>query len=144
MRQHITSHDPEKEAIVMAHISVTINSRQYRMACDDGQEQHLAQLAVDFDRRITQLRANFGEIGDMRLTVMAALIIADELSEARRRILATEQELAALRQTRATTADLAEEAQADLAALVDSAAERIERAARLIGQTGERHPIALG
>jgi cell division protein ZapA len=90
------------------------------------------------------LRTNFGEIGDMRLTVMAALIIADELSEARRRILAKEQELATLRQAGATSADLAETAQADLAALVDSAAERIEKAARLIGQTGERLHIALG
>ena len=105
----------------MPHVNVTINNRQYRMACDEGQEQHLAQLAVDFDRRITQLRANFGEIGDMRLTVMAAL-----------------------RQAGATSADLAETAQADLAALVDSAAERIEKAARLIGQTGERVHIALG
>ena len=128
----------------MPHVNVTINNRQYRMACDEGQEQHLAQLAVDFDRRITQLRASFGEIGDMRLTVMAALIVADELSEARRRILAKEQELAVLRQAGATTADLAETAQADLAALVDSAAERIEKAARLIRQTGERHHIALG
>ena len=128
----------------MPHVNVTINNRQYRMACDEGQEQHLAQLAVDFDRRITQLRASFGEIGDMRLTVMVALIIADELSEARRRILAKEQELAAARAAGATTADLAETAQADLAALVDSAAERIEKAARLIGQTGERHHIALG
>ena len=128
----------------MPHVNVTINNRQYRMACDEGQEQHLAQLAVDFDRRITQLRASFGEIGDMRLTVMAALIIADELSEARRRILAKEQELAAARAAGATTADLAETAQADLAALVDSAAERIEKAARLIGQAGERHHIALG
>jgi cell division protein ZapA len=80
----------------------------------------------------------------MRLTVMAALIVADELSEARRGILAKEQELAALRQAGATSADLAETAQADLAALVDSAAERIEKAARLIGQTGERVHIALG
>jgi cell division protein ZapA len=141
MRQH-KRHDPEN--IVMAHVNVTINSRQYRMACDDGQEQHLAQLATDFDRRIAQLRAEFGEIGDMRLTVMAALIVADELSEARRRIVATEQELAALRQAGATTADLAESAQADLAELVDSAAERIEKAARVIGQAGERHHVALG
>ena len=102
------------------------------------------RLARDLDMRIEQLRSRFGEIGDMRLTVMAALIIADELSEARRRILAKEQELAAARAAGATTADLAETAQADLAALVDSAAERIEKAARLIGQTGERHHIALG
>ena len=128
----------------MAQVSVSINGRQYRMACDDGQEEHLTRLAEELDQRIAQLRADFGEIGDMRLTVMAALIVADELSEARRRILAKEQELAVLRQAGATSADLAETAQADLAALVDSAAERIEKAARLIGQAGERHHIALG
>ena len=128
----------------MAHVSVTISGRQYRMACDDGQEHHLARLSHELDQRIAHLRTTFGEIGDMRLTVMAALIVADELSEARRRILAKEQELAVLRQAGATSADLAETAQADLATLVDSAAERIEKAARLIGQTGERVHIALG
>ena len=128
----------------MAHVSVTINGRQYRMACDDGQEHHLARLAHDLDQRIAQLRSTFGEIGDMRLTVMAALIIADELSEARRRILAKEQELAAARAAGATTADLAETAQADLAALVDSAAERIEKAARLLEQAGDGHHAAIG
>src|SRR5258708_23589910 len=65
----------------MGQVSVTINGRQYRMACDDGQEDHLTRLAEDLDQRIEQLRTDFGEIGDMRLTVMAALIVADELSE---------------------------------------------------------------
>src|SRR5262252_1292376 len=66
----------------MAHVSVTINGRQYRMACEDGQENHLIWLSGDLDRRIGQLRAQFGEIGDMRLTMMAALTVADELVEA--------------------------------------------------------------
>ena len=66
----------------MAHVSVTISGRQYRMACDDGQEHHLARLSHELDQRIAHLRTTFGEIGDMRLTVMAALIIADELSDA--------------------------------------------------------------
>jgi cell division protein ZapA len=128
----------------MAHVSVTISGRQYRMACDDGQEHHLARLSHELDQRIAHLRTTFGEIGDMRLTVMAALIVADELSEARRRMVAAEAELAALAKARAATANLAETAQADLVAAVDSAAERIEKAARLIGQTGETHHVALG
>ena len=63
----------------MAHVSVTINGRQYRMACEDGQETHLMGLAEDLDRRLEGLRSRFGEIGDMRLAVMAALNIAHEL-----------------------------------------------------------------
>ena len=62
-------------------MNVTINGRQFRMACEDGQEGHLQQLARELDERIVALRGQFGEIGDARLTVMAALMVADELAE---------------------------------------------------------------
>ena len=127
----------------MAQVSVTINGRQYRMACDDGQEHHLARLAHDLDQRIAHLRTTFGEIGDMRLTVMAALIVADELSEARRRMLRADQELAVLKQAAAAAAGAPDRA-AELAAMVNSAAERVEKAARLIGQTDDGPHTALG
>src|SRR5258708_2681985 len=65
----------------VAQVNVSINSRQYRMACEDGQEDHLRQLAKDLDDRINTLRGQFGEIGDSRLVVMAALMIADERTE---------------------------------------------------------------
>jgi len=128
----------------MAHVSVTINGRQYRMACDDGQEHHLARLAHDLDQRIAHLRTTFGEIGDMRLTVMAALILADELSEAHKRMHRVEEDLSALQQARAVAADRSESADAELAAAFNSAAERIEEAARLLGQTSDRHQVAIG
>ena len=79
----------------MAHVSVTISGRQYRMACDDGQEHHLARLSHELDQRIAQLRTTFGEIGDMRLTVMAALLLADELAEARQRMRRVEEDCSA-------------------------------------------------
>jgi cell division protein ZapA len=128
----------------MAHVSVTINGRQYRMACDDGQEHHLARLAHDLDQRIAHLRTTFGEIGDMRLTVMAALILADELSEAHKRVHRVEEEFSALQQMRAAAADRSVTADADLAAVFNSAAERIEQAARLLGQTSDEHHVAIG
>jgi len=85
----------------MAHVSVTINGRQYRMACEDGQENHLIWLSGDLDRRIGQLRDQFGEIGDMRLTMMAALTVADELVEAGKRLRRLEEELASRGRDRA-------------------------------------------
>lgn len=127
----------------MAHVSVTINGRQYRMACDDGQEHHLARLAHDLDQRIAHLRTTFGEIGDMRLTVMAALILADDLSEAHKRMHRVEAELNVLQAARAA-AGRSESEEAELAAAFNSAAERIEKAARLIGQTDEEHRAAIG
>ena len=66
----------------MAQVNVTINGHQYRMACLDGQEDHLLGLARGFSERIEGMRAQFGEVGDMRLTIMAAVTVADELSEA--------------------------------------------------------------
>jgi cell division protein ZapA len=128
----------------MAHVSVTINGRQYRMACDDGQEHHLARLAHDLDQRIVNLRSTFGEIGDMRLTVMAALILLDELSELRQRMHRIETEFAGLQQERAAAADQSEAVEADIAAAFNSAAERIEKAVRLLGQSDGAHQPAIG
>jgi cell division protein ZapA len=128
----------------MAHVSVTINGRQYRMACDDGQEHHLARLAHELDQRIAHLRTTFGEIGDMRLTVMAALILGDELSEMHQRVRRVEEELSTLQRVRAAAADRSEAAEADVAAAFNSAAERIEKAARLLGQTSDGQHVAIG
>jgi cell division protein ZapA len=128
----------------MPHVTVTINGRQFRVACDDGQEHHLGKLARDFDQRIGELRKTFGEIGDMRLTVMAALIIADELSDLYQRMGRLEEELAGMKQARSTAAERDTAAEADLAAALNSAAERVEKAARLLGQAAEPQRVALG
>ena len=128
----------------MAQVSVTINGRQYRMACDDGQENQLLRLAADLDRSIANVRANFGEIGDMRLTVMAALLLAEELAEARARLERADREIADLKQAHAAADGRAEAARATLTAAVNSAAERIELAARLLGRRSEEESTALG
>jgi cell division protein ZapA len=110
----------------MSQVSVTINGRQFRMACEDGQEGHLMNLARDLDVRIEGLRAKFGEIGDTRLTVMAALTVADALSETGARIKRLEDEVAAIQDARALDADRAQTVQAAVAAALSAAAERVE------------------
>ena len=40
----------------MSHINVTINARQYRMACEEGQEVRLLKLAESLETRIQSLR----------------------------------------------------------------------------------------
>ncbi len=65
----------------MAQVTVTVNGRSYEIACDDGQEAHLARLATYVDKRVRELVAAVGQIGDSRLLVMASLLIADELSD---------------------------------------------------------------
>ena len=119
----------------MAHVTVTINGRQYRMACEDGQESHLERLANELDRHVEQLRGSFGEIGDNRLLVMAALTISDELNEARQRMRRLETELAGLQDARVAAADRGQATQAAVAAALNAAAERIERVTRGLNQS---------
>lgn len=63
----------------MAQVIVTIDGRSYRMACEAGQEPYIQELATDLDKRVTDLRSQFGTIGDMRLLLMAALILSDDV-----------------------------------------------------------------
>ena len=119
----------------MSQVSVTINGRQFRMACEDGQEGHVTDLARELDARIEHLRVKFGEIGDTRLTVMAALTVADELAETGLRVKRLEQELAALQEARVTAADRIKTAQAAVAAALAAAAERIENVTRKLDQS---------
>jgi cell division protein ZapA len=119
----------------MSHINVTINGRQYRMACEEGQEARLLQLAESFEARIGDLRGKFGEIGDSRLTVMAALTVADELLDAEQRIRVLEEELAALRNVRIVASDRIRTTQTAVAAALNSAADRIEKTTQVLNRT---------
>ena len=67
--------------IKMAQVTVTINDRDYEIACDDGQENHLIKLSQFVDKRLRKLTDAIGQVGDARLLVMASLLLADELSE---------------------------------------------------------------
>ena len=105
----------------MAQVSVTINGRNYRIACDDGQEAHLTKLAEYIDQRVAELVEAVGQIGDTRLMVMAGLLIADELSD-------KYDELAELKNNGAAAADtdaIANRVEA-LAARIETIAARLE------------------
>ena len=119
----------------MSHINVTINGRQYRMACEEGQEVRLLKLAEGLEARIQNLRGKFGEIGDARLIVMAALTVCDELLDANNRIHSLEEELAGLRDVRVTATDRARATQTAVANALNSAADRIEKTTQVLNRT---------
>ena len=119
----------------MSHINVTINGRQYRMACEEGQEVRLLKLAENLETRIQSLRGKFGEIGDARLTVMAALTVCDELVDTSQRIRTLEDELSKLRDVRVAAVDRARDTQAAVANALNAAAERIERTTQVLNRT---------
>ena len=119
----------------MSHINVTINGRQYRMACEEGQEVRLLKLAEALESRVTELRGKFGEIGDARLTVMAALTVCDELLDTNARLHAMQQELETARNMRTAAVDRARMTQTAVANALNAAAERIEKTTQVLNRT---------
>lgn len=113
----------------MPIITVTIDNRTYRMSCGTGEEAHLTALTEDLSERIGKMRESFGEIGDMRLHVMAALTISDELADLRKRMAAMEVEVASARSVVEAAHRTRDEAMTRTAEGIDRAATRIARLA---------------
>ena len=106
----------------MAQVSVEVNGRPYVIGCEDGQEKRLTQLAAVVDAQIRQVARDVGPLGETRLMLMGALVMADDIAELRVEIETLMTELAEQK---------AERGRAELAAVaaLDAAAARIERLA---------------
>lgn len=109
----------------MAQVTVTIDGKAYRMACEEGQEAHLTDLATRFDRYVMHLKSQFGEIGDLRLTVMSGIMIMDEVSELTRRVSGLEEELETLRGNRDSALAANARNEETLATVIDEVTTRI-------------------
>lgn len=121
----------------MAQVTVTIGGRVYRLACNEGEQPHLEGLARTFDDKINEIRNAFGEIGDQRLVVMAALTFADELSEARRTITRLEAQVAESADVDNATRRGADHQAAQLAEALSAASQRIESLAAALAQSAK-------
>ncbi len=73
----------------MGQVAITLNDRIYRLVCDDGEEDRLVELAEYVKGKIAALTADIGSAGHERVLLMAALMIADELWDARASLQAT-------------------------------------------------------
>jgi len=120
----------------MPEVTVDINGRKYRMACEEGQETHLMGLADRFNRHIDQFKDGFGEIGDNRLTVMAGISVLDELAAAERRIVLLQEELAILAQAGEALTAESEDLERRFAKRLNEVARKVEAIATVIDETG--------
>ena len=118
----------------MNFVNVNVGGRQYRLACEEGQEQRLAKLATSLEDLVGQLRAKFGEVGDQRLIVMAALTLADELIDAKQKVRSLESEVAEMVDARATYVERSKITQEAVAAALNAASERIEKMAQVLNR----------
>jgi cell division protein ZapA len=106
----------------MAQLTIEVNGRPYLVGCEDGQEAHLRELAKIFDAQVRQLSGEIGQLGETRLFLMGALLMADELSDLRNRLGHAQAEMTRLR----TERDMLENR---AAAALDAAAKRVEELA---------------
>lgn len=118
----------------MAHVVVDIAGRTYRMACDDGEEPRLEALARMVEEKINAMREGFGEIGEQRAVVMAAIAIADEAHDARARFAKMEAELGELRASAEAQRRRLEAFEDRAAKAIEEATRRVERAAKEIAE----------
>src|ERR1700742_4515545 len=66
----------------MSQVSVAVNGRTYAINCDDGQEVRIRRLAQYVDAKVVEFVGSIGQVGEAKLLLLAALVIADELSDA--------------------------------------------------------------
>ncbi len=119
----------------MGEVSVEINGRKFRMACEDDQESHLSALAARFNTHVDQFKGSFGEIGDNRLTVMAGIAVLDELVEAERRIEQLEGEVTGISASREATIAEANALQVEVTRTLSDTARKIEAVSVAINET---------
>jgi cell division protein ZapA len=106
----------------MAQVTVSINGKPYSVGCEDGQERHLQELARLFDSQVRQVSQDVGQLGETRLFLMGALLLADELADLKLRLAHVQGELAR------TQSDHAK-AETKAIAAIESAASKIEKMA---------------
>jgi len=116
----------------MSEVSIEINGRKYRMACEDGQEGHLQELALRFDSHVNGFKGEFGEVGDNRLTVMAGISVVDALVEAEKKLEALRSELEQITAAGRSLADENEALELKFAQRMSDAARKIELAATVV------------
>lgn len=118
----------------MAEVTVTINGRTYKMSCDDGQEKHLLGLAGQVNSYVEQMKTTVGQVGDTRLLLMASIMIADHLSETKRRVDTLEKELQRQQSARDQSAQRMGEEQVSIASALEETAARIEDMTRRLSE----------
>jgi cell division protein ZapA len=110
----------------MPLVNVMVNNRAYTIACDEGEEDHLRQLAGHVDGKVKELLESVGQVGDQRLLLMAALLIADEHHEAANELQQRTQELGELTGNHGVIASKLAESEAVAADALEAATKRIE------------------
>lgn len=116
----------------MPLVNVMISNRAYTIACDEGEEEHLKELAAHVDAKAREVLASVGQVGDARMLLMAALLIADEHNDLAAKVAAGAEAANVSSGEKHVLHLRAEQAESEAADMLEGAAKRLEDiAARL-------------
>ena len=118
----------------MGQVTVRVGGYSHPVSCEDGQEAHLESLARHLDGRIGEMRKAFGEIGDLRLVVMAAITITDEFFEARRQQQGIASEISDIKASQTNVAASLGAREQEIATAIDRMTQRLDRITALLAQ----------
>lgn len=124
----------------MGQVSVTLNGRNYRLECNEGEEAHLLELANHIGGHVEEMRRQFGQVGDDRLILMASLVVTDELWEMRRELESLRTQLAEARRDKTVSEENAKTIEAVLSAKIGEATGRLEGLNARLAQAEGRGP----
>ena len=124
----------------MSKVSVMLNGREFTIGCEDGQEAYLKELAQTLDRRVGTIASQVGQIGDLRLLLMAALMLVDEQKDAERRVEALESHVEHLRRERSGSANVLAADRDRMARHILRIAERLDAFADSLEEGGGADP----
>ena len=110
----------------MPLVNVMVNGRAYTIACDEGEEAHLRELAGHVDSKVRELLESVGQVGDQRLLLMAALLVTDDYFEASQRLEARRKELGDLAGSHDAISEQLTKSEETAADALETAAKRVE------------------
>jgi cell division protein ZapA len=110
----------------LGQVSVTLNGRTYRLECGAGEEAHLIALAEYLGSHVDTMKRKFGQVGDDRLILMAALMVTDELWGVRRQMQELKTAMTELRADKSAADESLKSKRADIADAIGAAADRLE------------------
>ena len=70
----------------MANVNIKFNGKEFLLSCDDGQEEHLEELALYLNEKFTDLKNSLGNIGESKLLLITSISVLDEYYETKKKI----------------------------------------------------------
>ena len=70
----------------MANVNIKFNGKEFLLSCEDGQEEHLEELALYLNEKFNNLKNSLGNIGESKLLLITSISVLDEYYETKKKI----------------------------------------------------------